>query len=236
LPGRDPEGRTVLNPRRLRQIFFDLRTEASGRSRDAAAVGLGILIGCSPFYGFHLLLVWSVGWLLHLNRFKMYLAANVSNPLFSPLLVMSELQAGAWVRDHDLYRLSLETIRTTHVWTYAIDLLLGSAIIGTFLGLAAAGVTYATAGGPDRFAAVWERASESYLPMSIPAWEFARGKLRGDPVYRAALRTDRIGNGGTLVDVGCGQGLTLSVLLQATRLRSEGAWPKASQPHPASSG
>ena len=75
----------------IRRIFYDLRTEASGPVRDAAALGVGTLIGCSPFYGFHLLLVWSVGWLLHLNRLKMYLAANISNPLLSPLLVLSEL-------------------------------------------------------------------------------------------------------------------------------------------------
>src|SRR5947207_14984691 len=110
----------IPDPRRLRQIFFELRTEASGRGRDAVAVGVGILIGCSPFYGFHLLLVWFVGWLLHLNRFKMYLAANISNPLFSPLLVLSELQVGAWVRGHDLYHLSLQTIGTIHVWIYAV--------------------------------------------------------------------------------------------------------------------
>ena len=63
---------------RLRRIFYDLRTEASSPGRDAAALGVGVLIGCSPFYGFHLLLVRFLGWLLHLNRLKMYLAANIS--------------------------------------------------------------------------------------------------------------------------------------------------------------
>ena len=39
----------------LRRIFYDLRTEGGGPGRDAAALGVGILIGCSPFYGFHLI-------------------------------------------------------------------------------------------------------------------------------------------------------------------------------------
>ena len=80
-PAAPKRARSWREGGRLRRIFYDLRTEASGPGRDAAALGVGVLIGCSPFYGFHLLLVWSVGWLLRLNRLKMYLAANISNPL-----------------------------------------------------------------------------------------------------------------------------------------------------------
>jgi uncharacterized protein (DUF2062 family)/SAM-dependent methyltransferase len=225
----------IYDPRRLRRVFYDLRTEWSGPGRDAAALGVGILIGCSPFYGFHLLLVWSVGWLLRLNRLKMYLAANISNPLFSPLLMLSELQAGAWARRHDYHELSLSAIRTTNVWIYGGDLLLGSLIVGTILGLAIAATTYATAGAMhsgDPLAPLWERASDPYLPLSITAWEFARGKLRGDPLYRATAATGLLRDGRTLVDVGCGQGLTLSVLVHAPRLWAEGGWPVGAFPPP----
>jgi uncharacterized protein (DUF2062 family)/SAM-dependent methyltransferase len=225
----------IYDARRLRRVFYDLRTEASGPARDAAALGVGILIGCSPFYGFHLLLVWSVGWLLRLNRLKMYLAANISNPLFSPLLVLSELQAGAWARRQDFHQLSLSEIRTTNVWVYGGDLLLGSVIVGTILGLTVAAATYATAGAMrrgDPLAPLWERASDPYLPLSITAWEFARGKLRGDPVYRATAAAGLLRDGRTLVDVGCGQGLTLSVLTQAPRLWAEGGWPDGATPPP----
>ena len=40
----------------LRRTFYDLRTEGQGRVREACAIGVGLFIGCSPFYGFHLLL------------------------------------------------------------------------------------------------------------------------------------------------------------------------------------
>jgi len=219
---------------RLRRIFYDLRTEARGPGRDAAALGVGILIGCSPFYGFHLLLVWSVGWLLHLNRLRMYLAANISNPLLSPLLVLSEIQVGAWARRQDFHQLSLAEIRTTNVWVYGGDLLLGSLIVGTILGLAVAGATYATSAtrSGDPLAALWESASDPYLPLSITAWEFARGKLRGDPLYRATVTAGLLRDGHTLVDVGCGQGLTLSVLVHAPGLWAEGRWPDDALPPP----
>ena len=104
----------------------------------------------------------------------------------------------------------------------------GSLIVGAILGLTVAAATYATAGAArrgDPLAQLWERASDPYLPFSITAWEFARGKLRGDPLYRATAATGLLRNGRTLVDVGCGQGLTLSVLVHASRLWAEGRWP-----------
>lgn len=219
---------------RLRRIFYNLRTEASGPGRDAAALGVGILIGCVPVYGFHLLLVWSIGWLLRLNRLKMYVAANISNPLFSPVLLFAELQVGALTRRQHFHDLSLSAIRSTNLWTYGGDLLLGSLIIGTTLGLGVAAATYATSGAahPDPLSRLWESASDPYLPFSITAWEFARGKLRGDPLYRATVTAGFSRNGGTLVDVGCGQGLMLSVLVQAQRLWTEGTWPASSPPPP----
>jgi uncharacterized protein (DUF2062 family)/SAM-dependent methyltransferase len=219
--------------RRFRRIFYDLRTEASGPRRDAAALGVGILIGCVPVYGFHLLMVWVIGRLLRLNRLKMYLAANISNPLFSPVLLFTELQVGAWTRRQDFHDLSLSAIRTTNVWTYGGDLLLGSLIVGTVLGLGVAAATYATSGAAHRdpLARLWDLASDPYLPLSITAWEFARGKLRGDPVYRASVTTGFSRDGGTLVDVGCGQGLMLSVLIQARGQWADGTWP-AGSPRP----
>jgi len=131
--------------------------------------------------------------------------------------------------------LSLSAIRTTTVWVYGGDLLLGSVIVGAILGLAVAAATYATAGmsrSGDPLAPLWARASDPYLPFSITAWEFARGKLRGDPVYRATATTGLLRSGGTLVDVGCGQGLTLSVLVHGQHLWAEGGWPAGASPPP----
>jgi uncharacterized protein (DUF2062 family)/SAM-dependent methyltransferase len=218
----------IMNSARLRRRFYDLRTEASSPRRDAAALGVGIFIGCSPFYGFHLVLVWFIGWMLHLNRLKMYLAANISNPVVSPLLVLSELQAGAWLRREELHDLSLSTIRGTNVWIYAGDLLLGSVTIGAILGLSIAAATYATTElgrRNDPLAPLWDRAGDLYLPLSIVAWEFARGKLRRDPLYRATVAGGILRDGRTLVDVGCGQGLALAVLVQARCIWQEGRWP-----------
>jgi SAM-dependent methyltransferase len=63
------------------------------------------------------------------------------------------------------------------------------------------------------------------VATSITAWEFARGKLRGDPVYRTALCGNLLQSGRTLVDVGCGQGLMLALLAEAQRQGGSGALP-----------
>ena len=83
----------------VRRLFYGLRSEGAGAGREATAVGLGVFIGCLPFYGFHLLLCWVTGWLFGLNRLKIYLAANISNPLIAPLLVFAELQGVAHLLD-----------------------------------------------------------------------------------------------------------------------------------------
>jgi uncharacterized protein (DUF2062 family) len=205
---------------RLRRAFYELRLEGEGRGREAAALGLGVFIGCTPFYGFHLLLCWIAGWALRLNRLKLYLASNISNPLFSPFLLFAELQTGAWLRRHDLHDLTLAAIRHTSPWTFGLDLLAGSLAVGAILGLSVAAATLATGGmrETDRaFARLWQRASDPYLRAGVTAWEFARGKLRGDPVYRAILEPGVLVGGPALIDLGCGGGLALSAVHEAAR-------------------
>ena len=86
-------------------------------------------------------------------------------------------------------------------------------------------------GRDPMFADLVRRTSDRYLGGSVTAWEFARGKLRMDPVYRAMLSPDLLPPGGTLLDIGCGQGLMLALLVEARRAFIEHRWP-ASSPEP----
>jgi uncharacterized protein (DUF2062 family) len=221
-------------PPRLRGAFHRLRTEGSGSARETAAVSLGVFIGCLPLYGLHLLICWTVGFALGLNRLKMYLAANISNPFVAPWLVFAEIQTGAWLRRGAFHSLSRETIVSTGIGVFGMDALVGSVFVGGVLALLAGTGTYALVRGSGRdpmYADLVRRASDRYLAGSITAWEFARGKLRMDPVYRAALCPDILPPGGTLLDIGCGQGLTLALLVEARRAFIERRWP-ASWPEP----
>jgi uncharacterized protein (DUF2062 family) len=216
----------------MRRLVRDLRTEASGAGREAMAVGAGVFIGCLPFYGFHLLICLAAGTLLRLNRLKLYVAANVSNPFMAPVLILSELQAGALVRRGELRSLTLDAVKQIDPWNVGADLLLGSVIVGAMLGLVVGSATWLlTRDGADDpfFAGLVRRASDRFVATSIVAWEFARGKLRGDPLYQTVLMRGVLPSGpsaGTLVDVGCGSGLTLALLAEAAACWREGEWPR----------
>ena len=219
----------------VRRLFYGLRTEGAGAGREATAVGVGVFIGCLPFYGFHLLLCWITGWLFGLNRLKIYIAANISNPLIAPTLIFTELQAGAWLRRGAFHALTLQTAKTTDLSVFALDILTGSLALGATLGAALALVTYLSMQGTADdavFLDLVRDASDRYITASIIAWEFARGKLRGDPLYRATVCDALLPSGGTLVDIGCGGGLTLAILAEARTKYRDGRWPAAWNPPP----
>jgi len=81
-------------------------------------------------------------------------------------------------------------------------------------------------------AALIDRASESYRGAGAYAYNFARGKLRGDPVFCALLERGLLLERSHILDLGCGQGL-LSAWLNAARLCYEsGSWPQGWPPAP----
>jgi uncharacterized protein (DUF2062 family) len=112
----------------LRRQVYGLRTEGSGPARETAAIACGVFIGCLPFYGFHLLICLVVGWVFRLNRLKLYLAANISNPFVAPFLLFAELQAGSYLRRGAFHTLTLDAIRQTGAVALGVDLLLGSVV------------------------------------------------------------------------------------------------------------
>jgi SAM-dependent methyltransferase len=74
-----------------------------------------------------------------------------------------------------------------------------------------------------------EAASAYYRNAGQFAWRFARGKLQGDPVYRALLAHGLLAGRATVLDLGCGQGLLAAWLLAAhVRHASDEshAWPR----------
>jgi uncharacterized protein (DUF2062 family) len=222
-------------PARLRHRFIDLRTEGAGTLRETAAVAAGVFIGCIPVYGFHLLICWVAGYLLRLNRLKMYVAANISNPFFAPWLLFAEVQTGGWVRRGTIHPLTLATLRDTPLSVFGADVFVGSVVVGGTLAAMLAAATYGvlrSTGDDPTFAELVRRAADRYASASITAWEFARGKLRGDPVYRAALSADVLPSGDSLVDIGCGQGLTLALLVEARKVFDGGRWPAEWPPPP----
>lgn len=70
-----------------------------------------------------------------------------------------------------------------------------------------------------------EAASAPYRSAGRFAWQFARGKLGMDPVFRHLLSHGLIAPHSQVLDIGCGQGLLASLLRAAEAAAARGDWP-----------
>jgi trans-aconitate methyltransferase len=71
-----------------------------------------------------------------------------------------------------------------------------------------------------------EAATQRFVGAGTYAWHFARGKLQRDPVFFALLRRGLLPDQGSLLDLGCGQGILLTLLSAAKAQYQAGRWPR----------
>lgn len=76
------------------------------------------------------------------------------------------------------------------------------------------------------FRALVDAASEPYRKAGRFAYHFARGKLGGDPVYRAICELGLLHSHHRILDLGCGQALLSAWLRAAARCYEGGTWPR----------
>lgn len=219
-------------PSRVTAALHHLRTEGGTPIRQSLAIGTGLYIGATPFLGFHLLLTMVIGRFLGLNRLLMYAASNISNPFVAPFLYATEIQTGAWLRTGQIYSPAMrDEIRLGGL---ALDVLLGSVVVGLALAVVGTVLTYTVlrARGTDPAVdRLVDTAAARFLPLGTASWEFARAKILNDPVYLGVLRDGVLPREGRFLDLGCGVGLMLSLLIAAREQFDRGEWP-AGWPEP----
>jgi uncharacterized protein (DUF2062 family)/trans-aconitate methyltransferase len=229
---RKPPGRFV---REVRDLLFKLRTQATSPGEQAAAVALGVFIGCTPFYGFHLALCILLARWLRLNPALTYLAAHISLPGLGPVFILAELEAGRRMRGATYLHLRLADLKHIGLRQAGVDLLLGSLLIGGVLALLFAFLAWRLAlrrqAHPTEEALLGD-AALPYLQTGMFHWEFARGKLRHDPLYFQLLRRGLLPPEGTLLDLGCGRGILFSLLRAAREPAALAAYPADWAPPP----
>jgi uncharacterized protein (DUF2062 family) len=211
--------------RALTNLHVRLRTEGGSPRRRAAAVALGTMIGCTPFYGLHLALCTVLARLLRLSRILTYLAAHLNNPLTAPLLLYAEQGLGHWLLTGDWPDLSMAHFRQQGLLGTGVDLLLGSLVLGPVLASLAGLATWVVARrrSPHPFDELRTAAAEPYLGAGVVHWEWVRGKLRYDPFFRGVLEAGLLPRPGRLVDLGCGRGILLSLLAVLDEADPEGS-------------
>ncbi len=220
---RDPK-------RSLRHLARRLWREHASPARLGLAVGLGVVIGCSPFFGLHLPLGLGLALLLRLNKVAVFLGSQISIPPLAPLLGFASVQVGARLLSGAWLHLGAADFALTRlpglVRTFFLSWLLGGLLVGVALGLPVGLLTGLVirwrrrcAASPEAAAreAAWREAGRAALARYAGASRGHRGylasKLRMDPVYRQVC--EGLGLAETVVDLGTG--LALLPVLLATR-------------------
>jgi len=85
---------------------------------------------------------------------------------------------------------------------------------------------------PQPGSALVDAVARRFAPAGYFARYFARGKLRGDPIFFWLLRRGVIPDGARVLDLGCGQGVLLALLVEARAAARAGTWPGEWAPAP----
>jgi uncharacterized protein (DUF2062 family)/SAM-dependent methyltransferase len=205
---------------RLHAWWRALLDEHASPGRLAAAVFVGVVAGCTPFFGLHLLLCIALALLFRLNKVTVYAAANISIPPMIPLLGFLSVQAGSLLLHRRFLSLAIADFRSDFkhmLGLFFLDWLVGSLLVGALLGAGLAAAAYRIAvarraAAADPVLAAIARASRRYDAAPRRLRMYARWKYRLDPCYREIAPL--IPDGAFTVDLGTGMGMLPLVLAE----------------------
>jgi uncharacterized protein (DUF2062 family)/2-polyprenyl-3-methyl-5-hydroxy-6-metoxy-1,4-benzoquinol methylase len=206
-------------------LWQRLRGTPGSRVRAAAAVALGLFIGCQPLYGLHFVLVLAVCLPLRLDAVLAYLAANISNPLVAPFLIFSEVEVGAYLTTGRFAAFDVEQARATGALGFARQLFVGALAVGAALALVGFGLAWlfasrrgaapGDASSEDiAFEAAVQRTRARYERVKPAHRYYVAGKLAFDPVFKLLSQQASLGR---VLDLGCGRGQLSLLLLELGR-------------------
>lgn len=216
---------------RLVRLASRLWREHTSPARLGLAVAVGIIVGCSPFFGLHLWIGLGLALLLRLNKVAVFLGSQISIPPLAPLLGFASVQVGALVLTGETVRLEVDAFRLSRLYAllqqFLLDWVVGGLLVGIGLALPAFLMTFvlvrARRGGGSSASALdhqWQRdlraAAERYREAPPGHRHYARIKYRMDPLYRQIC--ELLGRRERIVDLGTGLGM-LPLLLA---LRGQG--------------
>src|SRR5580658_6560678 len=126
---------------RLRQFATTLLKEDLTPGRAAAAVFLGIFIGIVPIYGFQTLVAVSLALFFRLNKPLTVAGTFINNPLLQPLIVVSSVAIGYFLRAGSFRPFHLSALAGAHMKEELLAWAMGSVVLGVLVGGAGAAIT-----------------------------------------------------------------------------------------------
>lgn len=194
----------------LRQVWGLLRGGRLSPTRAALSLFVGVFIGCQPAFGLHFVLCLLVCLPFRLDFVLAYLAANVSNPLVAPFLVVLELEVGTWILSGVTPSFDFSMARDLSVGGVASQVLVGAQLVGVSVASAAALLGYVVTAVLRRDSVA--ETSDAALSRTVARYgrcrrgdrAYVATKLRLDPLTRQLESFDEAL--GVVLDVGSGRG------------------------------
>lgn len=197
-----------------RKFVTLLLTEGLDPFRASAAVFLGIFIGILPIYGLQTLAAVGVALLFRLNKPLTVAGTFINNPLLQPLIIVSSVELGCLLRLGSFLPLStLVAVRVPTNKEQFLIWVIGSVALGILVGGLGAAITavviHLRRTAPAN-SALRERVgfvNRMFAQCARTPRGFVWWKLRLDRIFEL-LAAENLGSG-TVVDLGCGYGMTL---------------------------
>jgi uncharacterized protein (DUF2062 family) len=104
-------------------------------SRLGAAVSLGVLFGCSPFFGLQFVLALLIAVPLRLNKLAVAIGTQISTPPLTPFIVFAGANLGELILHQRLLPLTITAIRAMPARRLAEQFLLAWTVGGLTLGV-----------------------------------------------------------------------------------------------------
>jgi len=211
---------------RLRRLYMTLRTEHRTPGKVGFGVGVGVFVGCSPFWGIHFPIAVLLATIFRLNRGIVYAAAYLNNVITALPILFTEVQVGHRILQGVWLPVTLADVETLGGLGFFTSLLVGSIVLGAALG-AVFGVgawLLARAGGHhETYREIVDAIVVRYVDVSIRDAEVSRALLLRDPMYPFLIDEGVLGSGERVLDLGCGRGL-IGVLVGLFTRASEPRW------------
>ncbi|MBN93050.1 MAG: hypothetical protein CL928_03135 [Deltaproteobacteria bacterium] len=124
------------------RVTARLLSEHVAPKKMALAVFVGVVIGCSPFYGFHIVMCLLAALGLRLNKLIVWLGSNTSIPLVAPFFALASIQCGHMILHGQWVALEAQTLEGAGPANLLGYWLLGFPIVGVATGFLLGGITY----------------------------------------------------------------------------------------------
>ncbi|MBX3192903.1 MAG: DUF2062 domain-containing protein [Labilithrix sp.] len=125
-----------------RQAWRRLRGGELTPRRAALSVAVGLVIGMTPAFGLHWLIVLAICVPLRLDTGVAYLAANISLPFIAPFITFAEIETGSLLVRGSFLPISPDDVTTVAIGTLLVELLVGTAVLAPLTGVVGGAATY----------------------------------------------------------------------------------------------